>query len=289
MEPEQVVDEVKAWAGLAETAQGKMVDWLASYGPKALGAVVVYLLGGRLIRAMVRMSEKAMEKSAMDISLSRFILSVMNLTLKGLLVVILVAMLEIPTNPIIALVGAAGLGIGMAFQGSLANFVGGIIILVLRPFSIGDYVEEEDRGHVGTVIDIHIFYTTLRTKDNKRITIPNGRLSNSGIINYTREEFRRVELVIGAGYGVPAAKVRENVLAVVQAHPLVLKDREMFVGMKAHAESALLYDVFAWCRGEDFLQVKYELLEQVKVRFDQEGIKIPYPQMEILMKKESIQ
>ena len=189
--------------------------------------------------------------------------------------------LDVPSAPFVALIGAAGIGIGLALQGGITNFTGGIIILTLRPFSVGDYILAEAFNQDGTVEDIQVFYTTLRTKDNKVVTIPNGKLSNNSIINYSAKPTRRVDLQFGVDYKEDVSKVKKAILDVIKAQGNVLFDPEPFINISAHADSAIIYDVFVWCNKEDFLKVKYDLIEMVKIKFDEENISIPYTHMDV--------
>lgn len=266
------------------TLKTTLMAAITTYGLRLLLTIVLYFVGNKFISLFMNGIEKGFARSKMDLSLSRFLISIFKITLKIVLIISLLGLLDIPTNPVVALLGAAGIGIGMAFQGSLSNFVGGVIILILRPFSVGDYIEEEGKGHAGTVIDIHVFYTTLRTSDNKRITIPNGRLSNGGILNYSKEPERRLELSLSVEYSEDIQKVKETIFGVIGANPRGLKTPEPFIGMRMHAERGIVYDVFVWCKNGDYLSLKYELSEQIKVAFDTHQIQMPSPRMDVYMK-----
>ncbi|MDD3298666.1 MAG: mechanosensitive ion channel, partial [Firmicutes bacterium] len=199
--------------------------------------------------------------------------------LKALLVVAIISILGIETTSFVALFGAAGLAVGLAFQGSLSNFAGGVLILVTKPFKVGDYIEAN--GHSGTVEAIQILYTDLVTVDNKVIRIPNGSLSNASITNYSEKDTRRVDFQFGAGYEADPAKVVRVLTDIVANHPQALKEPEPFVRMSEHGDSAVIYTVRVWVKAADYWTVHFDVIEKVKQRFDEEGLSIPYPQMDV--------
>jgi small conductance mechanosensitive channel len=169
----------------------------------------------------------------------------------------------------------------MALQGSLANLTGGILILLLRPFKVGDFIEEKAFGHEGIVEDIQVFYTTLRTRDNKVITIPNGNLSNSSITNHSTMDIRRVDLTFGVAYEEDTFAVKKAIRQVIDNHDLILGDREPYINISEHGDSSVNFAVLVWCKTKDYLQVKFDLIEQMKIKFDEENISIPYPHMDV--------
>jgi small conductance mechanosensitive channel len=196
---------------------------------------------------------------------------------------VIVGILGIDTSSIVAVIASAGFAIGLAFQGSLSNFAGGVLLLVMKPFKVGDFIESE--GQMGTVHGIKILYTEIITVDNQVVYVPNGKLSNASITNYSALDTRRFELKFGAGYECDTDKVKEILKSIVQDHPKVLKDPQPFVRLSEHADSALIFTVRGWAKQEDFWETYFDMIETVKKKFDENEISIPYPQMDVHMQK----
>ncbi|MCY6482866.1 mechanosensitive ion channel [Clostridium aestuarii] len=260
-----------------------LTDLVTTYGMKLITAVVVFLIGMKIIKYLVKIIEKAVKKSKVDKSLESFILSVTRIALKILLFITVIGMAGVETTSFVAIIGSAGLAVGLALQGSLANFAGGVLILLLKPFKLGDYIEVA--GYAGTVEEIQVFYTTLKTPDNRMILIPNGSLSNASAVNYSAMPTRRVDLVFGVGYEEDVNRVKSVLKDIMQNHKLILDDPEPFIRVGEHGESSVNFVVRVWCKSEDYWTVYYDLLEIVKIRFDEEGINIPYPHMDVMLKK----
>ena len=184
---------------------------------------------------------------------------------------------------ITAVVASAGVAIGLALQGSLSNFAGGFIILLLRPFKVGDYIATS--SYEGGVEKIDLFYTHLVTVDNKEILIPNGTLSNGSLINYSSKDTRRVDLKFGVAYDADILHVRRVLNDIVSKHKLILHHPEPFIGIVEHADSSVNFAVRVWCNTPDYWKIYFDLLEEVKLRFDDEEINFPYPQMDVHLKK----
>jgi small conductance mechanosensitive channel len=246
-------------------------------------AIVVLLVGLAVIRRIGGMVGKQVEKSKMDDTLKPFMMSLVEGILKVLLVISVIGILGVETSSFVAVLAAAGFAVGLAFQGSLSNFAGGVLLLIVRPIKVGDYIEAN--GFSGTVEAIHILNTTLKTPDNKVIYIPNGQLSNTSITNYSIKDTRRVDWTFGVGYEQDGDKVKSVLTDIVNSHPLVLKDPESFIRMSNHGDSAVDFTVRAWVNAADYWTVYFDIIETVKKRFDQEEISIPYPQMDIHMEK----
>ncbi|MGM8214574.1 mechanosensitive ion channel family protein [Bacillaceae bacterium W0354] len=242
-------------------------------------ALVVLIFGLVIIKAITKFIERQIEKSKIDNSLKPFLLSLISATLKVLLLLSVIGILGIPTTSFVAILAASGFAIGLAFQGSLSNFAGGILLLTLRPFKVGDYIE--GAGYSGTVKAIQILYTELITPDNKMIYIPNGNLSNTGIVNYSVNSTRRVDFKFGVGYETNSDHVIRTLKNIVNNHSAIHKDPEPFVRLSAHGDSSVEYTVRVWVNAEDYWNVHFDILEQVKATFDDENISIPYPQMDI--------
>ena len=217
-------------------------------------------------------------------TLVKFIKSFINYSLKILLILVIAGgYWDIQLSGLAAIVASAGVAIGLALQGSLSNFAGGFIILLLRPFKVGDYIQTG--AFEGAVEQIGVFYTTLTTVDNKVVLIPNGTLSNGSLINYSTKDTRRVDLIFSAGYESDILKVRRVLNEIVEKNPLILDYPEPFVGLFEQGANSLNFAVRAWVNTPDYWTVYFDLLEQVKIRFDQEEISIPYPQMDLHVKQ----
>jgi small conductance mechanosensitive channel len=260
------------------------MDWITFFIDKAVPvvmAILTLIIGLSLINVFNRLLTRQVEKSKMDESLKPFLLSVFSVVMKILLIIVVISILGIPTASFVAVLGAGSLAIGLAFQGALSNLAGGVLLLTMRPFKVGDYIEGS--GYSGTVKAIQILYTELITPDNKMIYIPNGTMSNSGIVNYSVHDTRRVDFTFGVGYETDTQHVLNVLERIINSHELVMSDPEPFIRLSAHGDSAVEYVARVWVKSEDFWTVHFDVLQEVKKSFDQEGISIPYPQMDIHM------
>ncbi|MGO1469621.1 MAG: mechanosensitive ion channel family protein [Tissierella sp.] len=246
-------------------------------------AIVVLVVGLFLIGKLAKLVGKEVEKSKIDNTLKSFIVSLVSGLLKVLLAISVVGILGVETSSFVAVLAAGGFAIGLAFQGALSNFAGGVLLLVVRPISVGDYIDAD--GFSGTVEAIQILNTILRTTDNKVIYIPNGNLANTNIINYSVKETRRAEWIFGVGYDEDVDKVKDFLKDIINSHPLVLKDPEPFVKMTNHGDSSVDFKVRAWAKAGDLWDLHYDVLEIVKKRFDKEKIEMPFPQMDLHMEE----
>lgn len=244
-------------------------------------AAIVWLVGREVIRNLTRILERRINRSKVDDTLKPFIASIVSNSLKVLLAISVIGILGIETTSFAAIIGAAGLAIGLAFQGSLSNFAGGVLLLVTRPIDVGDYIEAD--GYSGTVEAIDILNTRLKTPDNKIVYMPNSNLSDTNITNYSVEATRRVDWTIGVDYEEDIEEVKRVLREVVEAHPDILEDPAVFVRLTDHGDSSLNFTVRAWVLAENFWPVKYDILEEVKKRFDKEDISMPFPQMDVHM------
>lgn len=253
---------------------------------KILIALAIYFVGTKLIKWLVSLTEKGMEKANMDAGVQSFIKSALKIVLLVVLVFVIVGYLGIATTGIAALFASAGVTVGLALRGSLSNLAGGVLILVLKPFKVGDYIIAT--GVEGTVTGIEIFYTKLLTGDNKMITIPNGSLSNSNIINASQEKFRRVDCVFSVAYDSDLKLVKSLLTTAAERHELVLKDEDHApkVFINEFAASSIDFGFRVWCKNEDYWTVKWELMEQVKAVFDANKIEIPFNQLDVNMKNQ---
>lgn len=259
-----------------------LTQWVASAGMKIVAAILLLVIGHRLIKWLKKRIARPTRPDGSDVSARLFISSFSGVALYVLLFITIAMILGIPTTSFITAIASCGVAIGLAMQGFLSNFAGGIMLMIFKPFKVGDYIETPDAA--GTVAETTVVYTVLNTPDNKVITIPNGNLTNSVITNYSAVDNRRVDLVFSTAYSCDVEKVKSLLTDIVTNHPKVLGDPEPSARLSAHGDSALEFTVKVWCRTEDFWDVKFDLTEQVKVAFDKQGIEIPYPQMDIHMK-----
>ncbi|WP_423189374.1 mechanosensitive ion channel family protein [Alkalibacterium sp. f15] len=242
-------------------------------------AIITLLVGLIVIKVIVKLIGSQISRSKLDESLKPFLMSIVSIGLNVLLIVSLIGILGIPTASFVAILGSFGLALGLAFQGSLSNLAGGVLLLTMRPFKVGDYIE--GAGYDGTVKAIQILYTELITPDNKMVYIPNGNLSNSGIVNYSVHDTRRVDFTFGVGYEEDNHHVIQTLEGIIAKHTLILKDPEPFIRLSGHGDSAVEYTVRVWTKTENYWVVHFDLIEEVKTTFDREKISIPYPQMDI--------
>ena len=261
------------------TYADKAIELMMLYGPKLLLAIIVLILGLWIINRLVRVMAVSMERSKMEATLARFLQSLVSIGLKALLLISVASMAGIATTSFIAVLGAAGLAVGLALQGSLGNFAGGALILMFRPYKVGDYITAQ--GVSGTVTDIQIFNTILKTPDNVRIIVPNGPMSSGIITNFSAEETRRLDFVFGIGYGDDVKQAREIIMSIMKDEVLIFDDPEPQVLLSNLGDSSVDLTVRTWVNAGDYWPLKFELTEKVKAAFDREGISIPFPQRDV--------
>ncbi len=249
---------------------------LLEYG---LHALIVLVVGLVVVKVILKIMEQTLKKTALDGAVHTFVLSATRIVLYIVLVVVLLGTLNVPTTPLVTVLGAGGAAIALALKDSLGNIAGGLLLLVNQPFKKGD--EIDIAGNYGEVDGIDLFVTTLRTYDNKVITIPNGTINTSVIVNYTRRERRRVDCKFGISYDSDLALAKSVLLRVAESNPDIYRDPAPFIGVASHGDSAVILDLRVWCATENYYSVKYALTEQVKLAFDEADISIPYPQMDV--------
>ena len=260
----------------------KLVQWSATGIFKLIVGFIIISIGFKIIKRLVNHFVKFLERREVDITLLRFLRSLVSAGLKIALVMPVLGYWGVDLTGIAALVASAGVAVGLALQGSLSNFAGGFIILLIRPFKVGDFIETGI--YSGEVEQIGLFYTTLKTVDNKQVLIPNGTLSNGSLINYSANPTRRVDLMFSVSYDSDVSHVKRVLSDIVKSHRLILKEPEPLIRMITQGPSSIDFAVRAWVNTTDYWEVYYDLLEDVKVRFDKENISIPYPQMDLHVK-----
>lgn len=260
----------------------KLVEWCLTHGLRLVLGLIFLIIGWKIINRFLKSFDKLHEKRNFDPTLHSFLKAIINAILKILLVLSLAGYVGIDTASFAAMITSAGLAVGLALQGSLSNFAGGVILLLMRPFSVGDFIETT--GHSGRVEHIKLFYTYLLTPDNKEIMIPNGSIANSSIVNYSMRDTRRVDVTFGVSYEDDVFHVKKVLWDVVNSEERILKDPEPFISISEHGDNSVNFVVRAWTKTDDYWDVHFYLLEQAKIKFDEENISIPYPQMDIHMK-----
>ena len=238
-------------------------------------ALAMLIIGLLLIKVLINTTKQIFKKRDFDITLQKFLTNLFSWILKILLFITVIAKLGVETASFAAILAAVSLALGLALQGSLANFAGGVLIMIFKPIKIGDFIEAQ--GASGTIKEIEIFTTKLNTADNKEIIIPNGALSNGNITNYSTEDTRRVDFTFGVGYDSDIKKTKEVLFNVLNSHPLILKEPATAVNLSELADSSLNFFTRGWVKKEDYWTVKFDILEQTKEALDTAGIEIPYP------------
>ncbi len=258
----------------------KGYEIMIDFGPKVLAAIAIWIIGSWIIKVLLKGIRKAMDKREYDPSLKKFLLNLLTWILKIVLIIVVLGTVGVETTSFAAIIAAAGLAIGLALQGSLANFAGGVLLMIFKPIKIGDLIEAQ--GELGVVKEIEIFTTKLTGLSNREIIIPNAALSNGNIINYTTEGTRRVDLVFGVGYDSDIKQTKDVLMQVLTSHPKVLKDPAPVVAVSELADSSINFVVRPWCTADDYWAVYFEVTENTKEALDAAGIEIPYPhQVEI--------
>lgn len=242
---------------------------------KIIGALIILIIGLWLIKMIIKVTKKVMNKRGIDASLQGFLTSLIGWTLKIFLFVTIAGQLGIKTTTFAAVIAAAGLAIGMALQGALANFAGGALIMIFKPFKVGDYIEAQ--GEQGVVKEIEIFTTKVNTVDNKEVILPNGALSNGNIINYSSEGKRRVDINFGVSYDADIKETKQVLMRVLTSTPNVLKDPAPAVMLGELADSSVNFITRTWVKTEDYWDAYFYIMENTKVALDNAGIEIPYP------------
>ena len=262
------------------------MEWLNNIGSQIfeiliqiLFALLILIVGFRLVKVLMKKLSSGRLFSKLDPSVHSFLNNFIGIALKVLLIVTAASVLGVPMASIITLLGSAALAIGLSLQGSLSNLAGGVIILVFRPFKVGDYITCGEIA--GTVTDIGIFYTHVTAVDNKVVIVPNAVITNASVTNFSANELRRLDLTFTTGYTSDIGQVKATLLAVADRHPHVLKDPAPMARLTAHGDSSLQFTCRVWVKSEDYWDVNFDLMEEVKKAFDEKGIQIPYPQLDV--------
>lgn len=261
-----------------------VVNWATTAGVRLLIALIILFISVKVINAIARRIEKKGNKDKYDKTIMKTLAYVFKIGLKIVIAICLVGYVGIDTSGMTALVTSLGVCAGLAVNGALSNLAGGVLLIITRPFKIDDYIEAQ--GYSGTVEDIHITNTKLRTPDNKVVYIPNGALSTGNIVNYSEKDTRRVDFTFSVGYGEDFERAKAIITDVCNAHELVLRDPEPFVRVSQHADSSINIVARVWVKSADYWTVNFDVLEQVKREFDKQGIKKPYNQLDVHVKND---
>lgn len=253
--------------------------YILPWGINIVFALAIFLLGKSVVKILVKVAKKLMLKAKVDSILINFIASIINAILLLFVVIAALDQLGVETTSLIALIGAAGLAIGLALQGTLQNLASGVMLIIFRPFNDGDFVEAA--GVSGVIEEIGIFTTTMRSGDNREIIIPNGEIFGGTITNYSKRSTRRVDMVFGIGYNDDIKKAKEIISRILDEDERVLKDPAPTVAVAELADSSVNFNVRPWCKTEDYWDIYSDTHEKIKLTFDAEGISIPYPQMDV--------
>lgn len=256
-------------------------------GLRILFAVVFFLVGVQLVKLAGKLLRKSMERAGAETGVMQFVESFVKTALYVLLVFLLASYFGVDAASIVALLGSAGVAIGLAVQGSLSNLAGGVLILLLKPFVVGDYICESATGREGTVSEIQIFYTKLMTPDNKIIVLPNGGLANTSIVNVTAAHIRRMDLTVGISYRADLKRSKEALMRVLEDDEKVMKEKERLVFVDELAASAVNLGVRCWFHNEDYWEGKWRITEKCKLALDEAGIEIPYQQLDVHLREEA--
>ena len=261
------------------------IPGLITFGLKVLAALVAFFVGRLVLRWIRKIVRRSFERSGADKGVEQFVDSLLKYGLYALLVFSLISSLGFDTTSVAAVLASGGVAIGLALQGSLSNFAGGVLILLLKPFVVGDYIIEDSNGKEGTVKEIQIFYTKLSTIDNKTIVIPNGMLTNNSITNATAKDERQLDLRVGISYDADIRQAKSVIENLLIKDECIIKNEQINVFVHELADSAVVLGIRAWVKNEEYWETRWRLLEEIKLLLDENGIEIPYPQMTVHMQK----
>ena len=273
------------WKQVSNNLVSSSVSWAVNAAMRILIAFVLMFVSFKIVNAVAKKIQKSGEKGKLDKTLSRTLAYIFKLSLKCMIAICLIGFVGIDTSGLAALVVSLGACIGLALNGALSNLAGGILIILTRPFRVDDFIEAQ--GYSGTVEDIHITTTKIRTPDNKVVYIPNGPLSSDTIVNYSVKDTRRVEFTFSIGYGDDFEKAKTIVNDICTSHELVLDDPAPFVRMSSHGQSSIDIVARVWVKSADYWTVNFDILEAVKIAFDREGIEIPFNQLDVHIKNDN--
>lgn len=279
------MEEIENQIDTATEYSNVAMEYVMEYGPKVVLAILTLIIGLWVIKAITNGTRKAMTKRNFDPSLTPFLITLLSMILKVMLVISVIGMVGIEVTSFIAVLGAAGLAVGLALQGTLQNFAGGVVILLLKPFKVGDVIDA--KGYLGSVKEIQIFYTIISTFDKKTVYVPNGSLANSDMTNLSQDEVKRNAWVFGIAYGDDYDKAKSVLQRLIDEDERILKDPEPFIALESLGDSSVNIVVRAWSTAGDLWPVHFDMNEKVYKEFAKEGLNIPFPQMDVHLHKDS--
>lgn len=280
MEAEHIAYE-EVDVGLIQAYLQQLPDKALRFGVRVLLALLVFLIGVQIIKLVRKIVRRSLKKGNADVGVMQFLDSFIKAVMYVVLLFMIASGFGLDATSVVALLGSAGVAIGLAVQGSLSNFAGGVLILLLKPFRVDDYIKMDNDGHEGTVKEIQLFYTKLATPDNHVVIIPNGSLANSSILNMSTLGERRMDITVGISYDADIRTAREVILKVLEADEAVIKEKDRLVFVQELADSGVNLNVRCWASNEQYWECKWRITEQIKYALDDAGISIPYPQMDV--------
>ena len=283
---EEVIEEVEELVkpDVLETYLKALPEKMISLGVRAVLAVLVFLVGAQLIKLIRKIVKKSMKRANAELGAVQFVDSFIRAAMYIVLVLMIASYFGLDAASVVAVLGSAGVAIGLAVQGSLSNLAGGVLILILKPFKVGDYIREDSSGKEGTVTEVQIFYTKLLTYDNQTVILPNGNLANNSLVNVSAEASRRVDIKVGISYQADLRKAKEVLLQVLMSDEKTIKDKDLLVFVDSLSDSAVVLGVRCWFAREDFWEGKWRITENCKLALDDAGIEIPYNQLDVHVK-----
>lgn len=280
---EEAAKSMEESAGIVKQTLDSLLNWLVSKSGSVLVAVLFIVIGLKIVGLLLKILKRSFERSKMEESVSGFLLSIIRVLGYILVFITAATIVGFEVTSFVTILGTASLAVGLALQGALSNLAGGVLILLLKPFQLGDYIIENNKNNEGTVISIDIFYTRLRTHDNKVVVIPNGILADNSLVNLTDEAKRKIDIKISVAYNSDMKKIKEIVYEILSADDRILDNEPKDVFIDSFDDSGMSLGIRAWVKTEDYWSVTWDLREKIKVAFDENEIEIPYNRLEIDM------
>lgn len=277
----EVAQEVEQRIGVFQEYLNTLPQKALNLGIRVLLALLFFLIGMQIIKIIRRIVKKSLSRANADVGVIQFLDSLIKAVLYIILIFMIASGFGLDATSVVAVVGSAGVAVGLALQGSLSNFAGGVLILLLKPFKVGDYIKEDNKGNEGTVTEIELFYTKLTTPDEKVVILPNGSLANSSLTNFTQTQTRRLDIIVGISYEADLKKAKELALVCLEDEPAILKDCEHSVFVSDLGDSAVLLTLRGYVDNQDYWTCRSRILESVKLCFDENEITIPYQQVDV--------
>lgn len=261
----------------------ELINGLIDISKRGIIAIIILIVGFKLVNFLLKRIKKGKGFNKLEKSIQSFLASILSILLKSIVIITCAGELGIPMTSIITLIGSFGLALGLALQGGLSNIAGGVMIMIFKPFKVGDFIDNGTNS--GTVKEINVFNTIIATYDNKMVVIPNGNLSNSVVVNYSKYPERLLDLTISVDYRSNNNQVKKVLLDIAKNCQYRISDKEILIALKEHADSALIYTFRIWVKNNDYWGARFELLEKIKLEFDKNNISIPYPQLDVHLDK----